>query len=61
LPSAAGIDGRIYNIRNNSGGNTFVTGTIAGSGVTTVTLPAGAVRTFQALGGVWWIISGFNP
>jgi hypothetical protein len=61
LPSAAGIDGRIYNIRNNSGGNTFVTGTIAGSGVTTITLPAGAVRTFQALGGVWWIISGFNP
>jgi hypothetical protein len=61
LPSAAGIDGRIYNIRNNSGGNTFVTGLIGGPTSNTITLPSGAVRTFQALGGVWWIVSGFNP
>lgn len=62
LPSPAGIDGRIYNIRNNSTtGNCFVTGAISGSATVTVTLPPGGCRTFQALSGAWWIVSGFNP
>jgi hypothetical protein len=62
LPAPGPMEGRIYNIRNNAASGSSVTGLISSTTTTsTVPLPPGACRTFQAMAGAWWIVSGFNP
>lgn len=59
LPSATGIDGRIYVIKNSSGGNITLTGSIESSTSNTITIPTKGSRMVQAYGGQWFIIAAY--
>ncbi len=59
LPSASGIDGREYIIKNTSGGNITVTGFIDSSTSNTITIPSKGSRKFKAFSGQWFIVGGY--
>jgi hypothetical protein len=59
LPSASGIDGREYIIKNSSGGNITVTGLIDSGTSNTITIPSKGARKFKAFSGQWFIVGGY--